>query len=204
MEISGEYTIKAPRSAVWAALNDPETLKGSIAGCEELLRDGDGFTATVVARVGPVKARFGGRITLSDLDPPNGYTISGEGQGGAAGFAKGCAKVRLEDVPGGGTILKYAATAQIGGKLAQIGSRLVEGAARKMAEEFFGTFSGIVEGQAGSAGTPGGEETVASETPAMAKAAGAPEPEQKGLHPAIWISGLVGAVGVVLYFFTRR
>src|SRR3569623_2342962 len=121
MDMTGEHWINAPRQDVWAALNDPEVLKQSIAGCEELNKTSDTeFQAQVTAKVGPVKAKFGGKVPLSDLDPPTGYTISGEGSGGAAGFAKGGAKVRLEDAPDG-TLLKYEVHAQIGGKLAQIG-----------------------------------------------------------------------------------
>ena len=131
MDLTGEYRIPAPRETVWAALNNPEILKACIPGCEELNKTSDTeLVAKVVAKIGPVKATFGGKVTLSDLDPPNGYTISGEGQGGAAGFAKGGAKVRLEPADGGAvTVLHYTADAQIGGKLAQIGSRLVEGTA---------------------------------------------------------------------------
>jgi carbon monoxide dehydrogenase subunit G len=206
MEISGEYAIKAPRAAVWAALNDPEILRGAIAGCEELVRDGDGFTATVVAKVGPVKAKFGGRITLSDIDPPNGYTITGEGQGGAAGFAKGSAKVALAEDGSGGTILKYSAGAQIGGKLAQIGSRLIEGTARKMADDFFSAFAGAVTAQSGSAAAEAAPEAAGAEAVAAAAApiATPPQPTQNGLHPAIWITGLVAVIGGVLYYFARR
>ncbi|MDY0870715.1 SRPBCC family protein [Dongia rigui] len=219
MDISGEYPIPAPRAVVWAALNDPDILKSVIAGCEELVRDGDGFTATVVAKVGPVKAKFGGRITLSDIDPPNGYTITGEGQGGAAGFAKGGAKVNLSDDGQGGTILKYTADAQIGGKLAQIGSRLIEGTAKKMADDFFSAFAAAVSAhpsndaaaaapslEAQGAAAPGVEAVAASEAAAAAAApiaTPAPAPA-KSLHPAIWISGLVAVVGGVLYLFARR
>src|SRR5204862_6659760 len=131
MDMTGEHPIRAPRQAVWAGLNDPEVLKQSIAGCEELNKTSDTeFQAQVTAKVGPVKARFGGKVTLSDLDPPNGYKISGEGQGGAAGFAKGGAVVRLTP-DGSGTVLRYEVNAAVGGKLAQIGSRLIDGTARK-------------------------------------------------------------------------
>src|SRR5512147_55904 len=113
MDLSGEYRINAPRQAVWEGLNDPAILKQAISGCEELVKTSDTeFQAQVTAKVGPVKAKFGGKVTLSDLDPPNGYTISGEGSGGAAGFAKGGAKVHLEDAPDGGTTLKYQVHAQ--------------------------------------------------------------------------------------------
>jgi carbon monoxide dehydrogenase subunit G len=208
MDITGEYLIKAPRDAVWAALNDPEMLKGAIAGCEELVKEGDGFKATVVAKVGPVKAKFGGRVTLSDLNPPNSYTITGEGQGGAAGFAKGGAKVQLEDDPSGGTLLKYTASAQIGGKLAQIGSRLIDGTAKKMAGDFFSAFAASVESKSGTVAAAG--STTSDAVPAMAdEPASTHAPEsavaaQKGLHPAIWIGGLVVVVGGLLYAFTRN
>src|ERR1700761_7136353 len=137
MDMTGEYRIAAPREKVWAALNDAAILKQAIPGCDEIEKPSDtSFTAKVTAKVGPVKASFGGKVTLSDMDPPNGYTITGEGSGGVAGFAKGGAKVSLED-DGPGTLLKYSVDAQVGGKLAQIGSRLIDGTARKMAEDFF-------------------------------------------------------------------
>ena len=141
MDMTGTHTIPAPRDAVWAALNDPEVLRACITGCESLEQKSDTqFTAIVLAKIGPVKARFNGTVNLTDLDPPNGYRISGEGSGGVAGFAKGGADVRLtEDGPN--TILTYQARAQIGGKLAQLGSRLVDGVAKKMADEFFAAFT---------------------------------------------------------------
>src|SRR3954447_17691063 len=146
MDMSGSYRITAPREKVWAALNDPEILKQCIPGCEEIEKHSDTeLTAKVVAKVGPVKAKFAGKVTLSDLDPPNGYTITGEGTGGAAGFAKGGAKVHLADTPdGAGTVLAYTVQAQVGGKLAQIGSRLIDSTARKYADDFFARFAEIV------------------------------------------------------------
>ena len=136
MQLTGEYLIAAPRQTVWDALNDPEILKQCIPGCDSLEMTSDTqMTATVTAKVGPVKATFKGAITLSDIDPPNGYTISGEGKGGAAGFAKGGAKVALEDADGGGTLLRYEVDAMVGGKLAQIGSRLIDATAKKMSRE---------------------------------------------------------------------
>ncbi len=145
MDMSGEYRIKASRDAVWRALNDPKVLKQSIQGCEELNKTSDTeFTAKVTAKVGPVKAKFGGKVTLNDLDPPNGYKIVGEGQGGVAGFAKGSADVKLT-TDGDDTILKYEVKAAVGGKLAQIGSRLIGATAKKMADEFFTKFSKLVE-----------------------------------------------------------
>src|SRR5690242_19709904 len=180
MDMTGEFRIPAPRETVWKGLNDPEILKRSIAGCEELEKTSDTeFAAKVTAKVGPVKARFGGKVTLSDLDPPNGYTITGEGSGGAAGFAKGGAKVKLEDAADGGTLLKYEVHAQIGGKLAQIGSRLVDGAARKMADEFFATFAATVEAQSGTA-TPEIPTPEPAAEALMAPAAVPPVEDAKG------------------------
>jgi carbon monoxide dehydrogenase subunit G len=141
MEMSGAYTIPAPRAAVWEALNDVECLRQAIPGCETITRVSDTeIEATVVAKVGPVKASFKGMVTLSDLDPPSGYTIRGEGKGGVAGFAKGGAKVRLAEVPEG-TQLSYDVDATVGGKLAQIGARLIDSTAKKLADEFFAAFS---------------------------------------------------------------
>ncbi|MFL2770971.1 MAG: CoxG family protein [Rhodospirillaceae bacterium] len=141
MNMRGSYAIPAPREIVWAGLNDIEILKASIPGCELITKHSETeLEATVYAKVGPVKAKFTGTVSLSELNPPNGYTISGEGKGGAAGFAKGGAKVKLED-DGRGTALYYEVDARVGGKLAQIGSRLIDAAAKKMADQFFSTFS---------------------------------------------------------------
>ena len=149
MTMNGEVQLAAPREVVWAKLNDPETLKASIPGCEELDRTEDnGFRAAVKVKVGPVSARFKGRVTLSDLDPPNGYKITGQGDGGVAGFARGGATVTLAPKDGG-TLLSYAVEAQIGGKLAQIGQRLVNGAAKKMADDFFQKFATAVAAPSG-------------------------------------------------------
>ena len=144
MEMSGEYRIPASRERVWAALNDPDVLKACIPGCEELTKLSDTeLQAVAVTKIGPVKARFKGRVHLSDLDPPNGYRISGEGEGGVAGFAKGGATVALTEKDGG-TLLTYNVEAQIGGKLAQLGQRLVNGAAKKIADDFFKNFAAAV------------------------------------------------------------
>ena len=148
MDIKGEYFIPVPRPQVWAALNDVDVLKQAIPGCDSMNRLSDTeIEATVTAKVGPVKATFKGQVTLSDLDPPNGYSIRGEGKGGVAGFAKGGAKVRLLDAPGG-TTLQYDVDAAVGGKLAQIGARLIDGTARKLADEFFAAFTKIATEQA--------------------------------------------------------
>ena len=149
MQQSGEFRIQASREAVWQALNDPAVLQRCIEGCEEMQRvDDTHFVATVRAKVGPVSATFHGEVALQDLDAPNGYTLVGAGKGGAAGFARGEAKVRLLEVAPGETLLQYEMEAKVGGKLAQIGSRLVDGAARKMAEDFFGRFSEALGGPA--------------------------------------------------------
>jgi carbon monoxide dehydrogenase subunit G len=146
MDMTGEFHIPAPREKVWDALNDIEILKQCIPGCEEIERHSETeLSAKVTAKVGPVKARFGGTVTLSDIDPPNGYTISGEGKGGAAGFAKGGADVVLEE-DGDGTLLKYTAKANVGGKLAQIGSRLIDSTSKKLANQFFAKFAEVVGG----------------------------------------------------------
>jgi len=144
MDMTGEYRISAPRQRVWEALNDPETLKAAIPGCEELTKLSDNeMEAKVRAKVGPVSATFTGRVTLSELNAPVSYKISGEGKGGAAGYAKGGANVSLAE-DGADTVLSYQAKADVGGKLAQIGSRLIQGTAKKMADDFFGKFSAIV------------------------------------------------------------
>jgi carbon monoxide dehydrogenase subunit G len=144
MDMTGEYRIAASRDKVWEALNDPEILKQCIPGCELLEKTSPTeMNGKVVAKVGPVSAKFGGKVTLSDIDAPNGYKITGEGSGGAAGFAKGGAVVTLAE-DGDGTLLTYKVEANVGGKLAQIGSRLIDGAARKMAGEFFAKFAAVV------------------------------------------------------------
>lgn len=142
MEMTSSRVVPAPPEVVWAALNDPEALKACLPGCESLERVGDNeWRATMAAKVGPVSARFSGTMRMTDSHPPSGYTLKFEGQGGAAGFANGEAKVTLAPSDGGHTLLTYAVHAQVGGKLAQIGSRLIDGAAAKLAEDFFARFS---------------------------------------------------------------
>ena len=149
MQMTDSQRIPASREKVWAALNDPQVLKKCIPGCQNLeMSSPTEMTATVVFRVGPVKATFGGKVTLSDLDPPNSYRISGEGSGGVAGFAKGGAAVRLESESPDVTILHYDVDAQIGGKLAQLGQRLIDSTAKKLAGEFFAAFGAVVGGTA--------------------------------------------------------
>ncbi len=139
--IEGEERIAAPIQTVWEGLNDPEILKASIPGCQSLeMKSAKEMSATVVLKIGPIKATFGGEVTLSNLKPPHSYTISGEGKGGIAGFAKGGADVALTEDGPNATILKYAAKADVGGKIAQLGSRLITSTSKKLAGQFFSTF----------------------------------------------------------------
>lgn len=189
MEMSGEYRIQASREQVWDALNDPDILKQAIPGCEEIERLSDTeMTAKVIAKVGPVKATFTGQVTLSDLDPPNSYRISGEGKGGPAGFAKGGANVRLE-ADGDATILKYDVDATVGGKLAQLGSRLIDGTAKKMAGEFFSNFAEVVGG-------PAPEAEAVPATPAAAPAPAAAAGPQ--IDVGTWVGALIIVAAVVI------
>jgi uncharacterized protein len=144
MTMTGEATLPADRPKVWAMLNDATVLRSCIPGCQSLEKTTDtSFAAVVKLKIGPVGATFKGAVQLTDLDPPNGYTISGEGEGGVAGFAKGGARVRLSDAEGapGSTLLKYDVEANVGGKIAQLGSRLIDGVAKKLADQFFAAFA---------------------------------------------------------------
>ena len=164
MDISGQYRIAAPREVVWAALNDPEMLKRCIPGCKELeQRSPTDLAAKVALKIGPISATFAGAVTLENLNPPAGYTIVGQGQGGAAGFAKGRAQVVLTEV-GAETDLAYTAKAEVGGKLATLGGRLIQATSKKLADEFFGKFVAELNG----------EDTAA-------------EPEQKKSRWAKWL-----------------
>ena len=146
MQLSDSRSIAAAPDAVWAAIFDPEVLKACVPGCESMTGSVEaGYEAVVVQKVGPVSARFTGLVTLSDIVPGRSVTISGEGKGGAAGFAKGGAKVRLEPAEGG-TLLSYDVEASVGGKIAQLGSRIIDGFAKKMADQFFERFAETVEG----------------------------------------------------------
>ncbi len=220
MDMTGEYRIAAPRQAVWEGLNDPAILQSCIPGCESLEKTGDNeFKATVRIKIGPVSARFGGKVTLMDLDPPNGYRIVGEGSGGAAGFAKGGATVKLES-DGSDTILRYTADAQVGGKLAQVGSRLIEGTSQKLAGEFFSAFAEKVQSNAagaiaadpslsaaGDLGAPSTTTVAAVAGPSPSpppRVSMAPKPAQPSTGWRAWV--LVGAilvVAVVAYLVAR-
>lgn len=175
MKMADSQKIDAPRQKVWEALNDPDVLKAAIPGCEELTKSSDTeMEAKVKLKVGPVKATFGGKVSLENLDPPNAYRIVGEGSGGVAGFAKGGAAVRLEEDGPDATILHYEVDAQIGGKLAQLGSRLIDSTAKRLAGEFFTKFGEIVA------------PTEIEETGSAADVEAAPE-AKKG-----WLGGLFG------------
>ena len=206
MDMTGEVRLPAPRETVWRALNDPQILKQSIPGCEEIQKTSDTeMTARVSAKVGPVSAKFTGKVTLSDLDPPNGYTISGEGQGGVAGFAKGGAQVSLRD-DGGGTMLSYKVNAQVGGKLAQIGSRLIDATARKMADDFFTRFASVVGAGAAPAAPAGPPAGAVTEPPSgmIASPSDRPRPpESRRVPPFVWIAILTGLVALLLYVYAR-
>jgi carbon monoxide dehydrogenase subunit G len=179
MEMTGEQLIPVAQAEVWRALNDPEVLKACIAGCESIERVSDTeYRVAMVAAVGPVKARFNGKLLLSDLNPPNSYSLSFEGSGGAAGFGKGGAQVSLK-TEGAGTKLSYTAKASVGGKLAQVGSRLIDGVARKMADDFFTAFNEKLAGPAAK--------------PAEAAPAG-----KRRIHPAWWVAGAL-LVALLIY-----
>jgi len=220
MELKGDTLIPAPRESVWRALNDPEILRQSIPGCETIEKSSETeMTATVVAKVGPVKASFNGKVTLSDLDPPNGYRITGEGKGGAAGFAKGGATVQLSDAEDGGTLLSYQVDAQVGGKLAQIGSRLIDGAAKSLAKDFFEKFSALVAAQ--EAAKQPDEAAIADavargELPAPPPEMIAPAENDEAvamdvaarqsriLPPWIWVGGIIVIIAALLALINAR
>jgi uncharacterized protein len=192
MELQGQRLIPAAIDRTWAALNDPDVLKRCIAGCESLERTGDNaYEAHVTMRVGPVSARFKGNLQLSEVKPPSSYTIHFDGQGGVAGFGKGSAEVSLQAVSESQTKLSYTARATVGGKLAQIGSRLVDAAAGKITEDFFQAFESQVSANA---------EAAAASTPAPAPAAEAPA--SKGLPAWVWIVGV--ATAAALWFALSR
>ena len=213
MDMTGERRIPAPRQIVWEALNNPEVLKVSIPGCESLERlEGDQMKATAAVKVGPMSAKFAGKVLLTDIDPPNGYRISGEGQGGPAGFAKGGANVALQD-DGTGTLLSYQVNAQIGGKLAQLGARLIDATAKQMADQFFDRFSAQVQAMSPQPATPNtATPDTASPHAATSHAAPvAPLPpasaisitaliprEPFGFPLAVWIGGAIYVLMVLL------
>jgi len=205
MELQGESIINASRQEIWAALIDPAVLAKCIDGVESLDALGDNrFAGVLNAKVGPVKARFTGTVALTEMDPPNRYVLVGEGKGGVAGFAKGSAEVVLTDLPDGATLLRYVARSQVGGKLAQLGTRLIEGTAKAYAENFFAAFKAQVEG-------PVTDVQKSAETAAIAgepmETAGEPMPGSdqetaigRSLPGWAWIGGLILVVALILLF----
>lgn len=208
MQMTGEYRIQAPRETVWRGLNDPEILKTAIPGCETVEKVSDmEFTAKVSLSVGPVRAKFSGKVTLSDLNPPKSYTIAGEGQGGVAGFGKGSATVDLEEEGPNQTLLRYSAQAQVGGKLAQIGSRLIDATAKKLADEFFGRFVEAVAPTVSAEPSP--PEPIPAPVPEAVRpppvepAAPIAPPPRPALKPIVWIPLLIGAAAILWWLATR-
>jgi carbon monoxide dehydrogenase subunit G len=209
MKLSGENRINAPPQEVWRALNDPEILKRAIPGCESLEKLSDTqFKATVVTKIGPVQAKFNGEVELTDLDPPNGYTISGKGSGGVAGNARGGAKVRLAP-DGDGTKLSYDVDAQVTGKLAQLGSRLIDSTAKMLAGQFFNKFGDIV----GKPYAPAPVTADAAAAPAVAvpqsasAATSANRPGAQAAKPGIpawfWAVLISLLVALAVWYFRR-
>lgn len=181
MEMQSSRTLPAPRTVVWTALNDTAVLHGCIPGCERLeLVEGNRYAITVAATVGPVKARFNGRLLLADLDPPSSYRLEFDAQGAAAGFGKGMATVTLREEGAQATLLEYAVKAQVGGKLAQVGSRLVDAAAKKLAADFFASF----------------EQAIVALQPAAAPAAAEPAVETSPRRPR-WVVVALAAAAIV-------
>lgn len=190
MEMSGEQRIPLPQQRVWEALNDPEILKACIPGCESIDRVSDNeYKVAMTAAIGPVKAKFSGKLVLADMNPPNSYSLAFEGSGGAAGFGKGSAQVKLAP-EGSGTLLTYKATASVGGKLAQIGSRLIDGVAKKMADDFFARFNKTV--------APAGESTIEADSvrPDSPRSSG---PAKFALPLWAWVGGGIVVLLILLY-----
>tara|TARA_Y200000002_G_C22537045_1_gene602271 strand:+ start:314 stop:898 length:585 start_codon:yes stop_codon:yes gene_type:complete len=186
MEMKGEKIISASRQEVWDALNNPDQLLKAIPGAQAVEKtDEENLTATVKTKIGPISAKFSGKIKLSEINPPSSYTLTGEGSGGAAGFAKGEAKVSLED-HNDGTLLKYSVSASVGGKLAQIGQRLIDTAANKLADQFFGKFNDILSQD----DSPQPKATDLKDN-------------SSGLSPKVWITSLaiLSILSIVLWYF---
>jgi carbon monoxide dehydrogenase subunit G len=213
MDMTGERRIPASRDKVWEALNDPLILKQSIPGCESLEKTSDTeFKATASVKIGPISARFTGRVALTDIHPPDGYTISGEGQGGVAGFAKGGAVVALTE-DGTDTLLKYDVKAQVGGKIAQLGARLIDASAKSMAEQFFTRFAAQVAAPPPEVAPPSLADVPEPATPAKPITVPPPPPtpatisllsmlpkEPMGFPMVAWIGSVICFVILVLIF----
>ncbi len=208
MDFSGRYIIAAPPQKVWDAINDPEILKICIPGCEQLDKTSPTeFVATAKLKIGPVSATFKGKVTLSDIDSPRGLTLTGEGQGGVAGFAKGGAQVVLAP-EGDGTVLTYTAKASVGGKLAQIGQRLIDGAAKQIADDFFKRFAAALDKPPVLSPDPTTAEldgVAQLHAPHASAQVVAPAPVVRaGLSPLVWVSGLIAVIAILLLAFGLR
>jgi len=192
MDLKGEYLIPASKEKVWKELNDPDTLKKAIKGCETLDKISDTeFNAKVKAKIGPVSSIFNGSVTLTDIDPPNSYVISGQGKGGAAGFAKGSVKITLsENTDKNKTDLVYSGNAQVGGKLAQVGSRLIGGVIKNTADDFFNTFNDNITNENTTDIISDNKNTIKDNT------------KSSGISYWVWISSLIIIIGIILAFFT--
>lgn len=198
MDFKGKYSIPAAPDQVWAALREPATLSACIPGCESVEQvSPNEYQAVATLKIGPVRTRFQGKVTIDDVAPPPGIAhamrLSGEGQGGAAGFARGQSEVYLA-AEGNQTILEYSAKAVVGGKLAQIGQRLIDGAARSVADEFFARFSGLMQTKIAAV-------APAPANPPQAAPVSQP-PASEGLAPQIWVAGLIGIIVILLIFFS--
>ena len=196
MDFKGKYSIPAAPGAVWAALHEPEILAAAIPGCEAVEKlSPTEFRARAVIKVGPVRARFDGKVELREQEPPPGVAhamvLKGEGQGGAAGFARGESQVRLS-AEGDGTLLEYDAKAIVGGRLAQVGQRLIDGAAKALADEFFAKFASMMQAQSTPLPGPKGQMPPAASGKAR----------EEGLAPQIWVAGLIGIIVILLIVFS--
>jgi hypothetical protein len=198
MKLSGEHLIPASQQTVWEALNDADMLRACLPGCETLEKVSDTeMTAKITTKIGPVKATFTGDVTLSDLDPPNGYKLSGEGQGGAAGFASGSASVNLSEQDGG-TLLRYEVEARVGGKLAQIGSRLIDSVTKKLAAQFFTSLVEKLSPDDATDAEPQSAESTESAPATATPAAAAASAPKRGIPTPIWVIGIIGVVAVLI------
>jgi carbon monoxide dehydrogenase subunit G len=205
MDFHGRYAIPAPPDVVWSGLNDPDVLKQCIPGCEQIEKTSPtDFVATATLKIGPVKATFKGKVSMSELDPPSRCVLSGEGQGGMAGFAKGNAEVRLAP-DNGGTVLTYTARATVGGKLAQIGQRLIDGAAKQIADDFFGRFAARLSAPPEAAEQQSAGAALEAEPASeVVKTVPVDIPEstrREGVAPEIWVVGLIAVVVILLLLF---
>ena len=195
MDLSGEYKIPAPKQRVWECLNDPEILKKSIKGCQTLDKISDNeFTAKVKAKIGPVSANFTGSVNLKDIDPPNSYIIEGQGKGGAAGFAKGSVKINLSENEDKTTTLTYSGKSQVGGKIAQLGSRLIGGAVKNTADDFFNNFCSLVSDTDVLQDTPNTNDETADKSKN--------DVVKYSMPYWVWITSLIMLILLIVFFFS--